>query len=149
MTRSPFALGAAFLAALFVWDGCVLAAPLPVPNPYARANAVDTGPGRREIFNKLRRIKLENLACDKLPLGEVINRLWDEARKRDPAREGINFLFSNQTGRPRIPVPDPASSHPFPCRDPNQIMSVEVRVFPTQQNITIEEIIQLAKLPPP
>ena len=67
---------------------------LPVPNPYASANLVHTGPGREAIVNKLERIHLDSVSYDGLPLSEVIRNLSEQTRLRDPDKKGINFLIN-------------------------------------------------------
>ncbi len=79
------------------WANPVKRELLPVPNPYAQTNLINTSPGRQALMSKLDRIRLDTVKYDNLPLGEVIINLNDEARKRDPAKRGINFLIS-QTG---------------------------------------------------
>ena len=65
---------------------------LPVPNPYSRTNLVYTGQGRQAIITRLDRIRLDSVSFNGLPLGEVVQWLADEARKRDPSKSGVNFL---------------------------------------------------------
>jgi tetratricopeptide (TPR) repeat protein len=72
---------------------------LPVPNPYALTNFVRTGDGREVIYSKLIRIRFE--ADDHsiswregLPLSEVLVNLSEQAKRRDPDKKGINFLFN-------------------------------------------------------
>src|SRR5258708_7723981 len=45
---------------------------LPQPNPYARANLVNTSPGRQDIMNKLARIRLDEVNWDGTPLTAVV-----------------------------------------------------------------------------
>ena len=67
---------------------------LPEPNPYARTNLVYTGSGRQKIQSKLDRIVLDQVIFDGLPLSEVVKFLYEEAKKRDPDNEGINFIIN-------------------------------------------------------
>jgi len=67
---------------------------LPVPNPYADTNLTYTGPGREVIYNKLNRIRLDNVPYDGLPLSEVIRQLSEQVRLRDPEKKGINFIIN-------------------------------------------------------
>jgi type II secretory pathway component GspD/PulD (secretin) len=59
----------------------------------ARTNLVYTTEGRQKILSKLEHIHLNEVSYD-LPLLEVLNRLRDESRKRDPDNEGINFMWN-------------------------------------------------------
>ena len=76
------------------WANPISREMLPVPNQYAKTNLVHTGQGRQTIITKLDRIRLDKVQYDGLPLGEVINSLNDEAKKRDPEKRGINFLLN-------------------------------------------------------
>src|ERR1051326_4471557 len=67
---------------------------LPMANPYATTNLVHTGPGRQAIQSKLHRIILNEALFDGVPLQTVLQYLADEAFKRDPDKEGINFLIN-------------------------------------------------------
>ncbi|MCX8109135.1 MAG: tetratricopeptide repeat protein, partial [Verrucomicrobiae bacterium] len=77
-------------------------------NPFARTNIVHTGPGRREIFDKLDKIRfdrfprrLEGLAerDEGFPLREVIKLLDEEVRDAEVrlggTGRGINFIIAN------------------------------------------------------
>jgi tetratricopeptide (TPR) repeat protein len=73
---------------------------LPQPNPYARSNVVNTGTGRQRIYQKLDSIRVNEVKYEGMELGEVIKSLNEEALKRDPAREGVNFLIMPSTVQP-------------------------------------------------
>jgi tetratricopeptide (TPR) repeat protein len=73
---------------------------LPQPNPYARSNVVHTGYGRQRIYQKLDSIRVNEVKYEGMELGEVIKSLNEEAFKRDPAREGVNFLIMPSTVQP-------------------------------------------------
>jgi uncharacterized membrane protein YgcG len=75
---------------------------LPVPNQFARTNTVYTGAGRRGIFAKLDKIRLEKVDFPGLPLSEVVKYLDEEARLRDPSKQGVNFIIAPaaDTSRP-------------------------------------------------
>jgi beta-lactamase regulating signal transducer with metallopeptidase domain len=62
-------------------------------------NFVRAGTGRKVIFSKLNRIRLDKVSWpDGLPLSEVLRYLSDQTRLRDPDKKGINFTF--QTNAP-------------------------------------------------
>ena len=67
---------------------------LPVPNPYAQTNLINTSPDRQLIMTKLDRIRLDSVFYDGLPLSEVIRSLSDECKRRDPDKQGINFFIA-------------------------------------------------------
>src|SRR5207249_3025843 len=67
---------------------------LPVPNPFATTNLVQTGPGRQAIQSKLHRIILNEVLLDGVALPQVLDYFSEEALKRDPDKEGINFLIN-------------------------------------------------------
>lgn len=68
---------------------------LPVPNPYATNEDIHTSPQREKIYDKLSRIRLDNISWqDGLPLSEVMSFLRDQSKARDPEGKGVNFLFN-------------------------------------------------------
>ena len=103
------------------WDKPVQRDQLPVPNPHARANLVNTSKGRQAIIAKLGTIRLDEVLYDGLPLGEVLKTLSIEAKKRDPDKRGINFMlnphvqasFATPSAFPGAAVPiDPTTGLP-------------------------------------
>ncbi|MBI1177588.1 hypothetical protein GC207_09135 [bacterium] len=76
--------------------------------PSAQPNTGDT-PGRHKIMEKLRKITIEKLVYEGRPLSEVVNDLNDEARRRDPAGEGINFMLASSIQN----TIDPATGQPI------------------------------------
>lgn len=68
---------------------------LPIPNPYARTNLVHASQGRQAIIRRLERIRLDSVSFDGQPLSDVVRRLADESRKRDPENIGVNFLLKS------------------------------------------------------
>ncbi|MCZ7634991.1 MAG: hypothetical protein M5U12_02340 [Verrucomicrobia bacterium] len=76
------------------WNPPVAREKLPSANPFARTNTVHTGPGRRLIYSKLEKIRLDKVEFPNLPLSEVVNYLDEETRLRDPDRRGINFIIA-------------------------------------------------------
>jgi len=76
------------------WNPPELGKSLPSPNPYARTNIVHTGPGRRVIYDKLTKIRLDQVSFPGLPLSEVVKFLDDEVKARDPEHKGINFMLA-------------------------------------------------------
>ena len=53
-----------------------------------------TSPGRKDIVDKLNRIRFDQVSWpDGLPLSEVLRNLSDQTKLRDPDKKGINFTF--------------------------------------------------------
>ena len=65
---------------------------------------------RQAILRKFNSIRLDRVSFDGLPLSEVVRRLTEETRKRDPEELGVNFTI-----RPVEPVkvPSEASLEPL------------------------------------
>jgi type II secretory pathway component GspD/PulD (secretin)/tetratricopeptide (TPR) repeat protein len=129
---------------------------LPVPNPYARTNAVHTSPSRQAIFSKLDRIHIDSLKFEGLPLSEVIISLNDEARKRDPERRGINFLISQSAdaggGAPAAPQigPDGNPLPPAPT-EAVDVGGIQIKINPPLTDVrlvdALDAIVKVAEKP--
>jgi type II secretory pathway component GspD/PulD (secretin) len=53
-----------------------------------------TSPGRKDIVDKLNRIRFDQVSWpDGLPLSEVLRNLSDQTKLHDPDKKGINFTF--------------------------------------------------------
>lgn len=76
------------------WNDPVKRDGLPIPNPMARTNLINTSSSRQAIMAKLDRIRIDTVAFDSLPLSEVVRNLSDEVKRRDPLKRGINFLIN-------------------------------------------------------
>ena len=124
------------------WNEPILRDALPTPNPMARTNLVNTSQGRQAIYAKLDRIRLD-LQADNLPLGAVINLLSDEARKRDPSKQGINIFLNSNLDPAAAPAPviDPATGLPIPgtAPEPVDLSAVTVRIMPPLLDITLNQ----------
>jgi hypothetical protein len=72
--------------------------------------------GKQQIENKLNQILFNEVLYDGLPLSEVVRDLSDQARRRDPAKQGLNFVI---TSVPAVPAPsnsiDPTTGLPVPA----------------------------------
>lgn len=81
-------------------------------NPYFMTNLVYTSGNRQSIYSKLNNIQLDTISFPSLPLSEVLNRLRDESRARDPEKQGINFLFNpNIENIPSVATTGPNGEH--------------------------------------
>ncbi|MGC3959313.1 MAG: hypothetical protein QM813_15635 [Verrucomicrobiota bacterium] len=104
---------------------------LPVPNPYNRSDAINTGKGRQAIFNKLNTIKFESFppegSPDTLPLTEVVRILNVESPKRDPEKEGVNIMINPNAPaapQPTAPLIDPATGLPIAAPQATEAVDV-------------------------
>ena len=72
--------------------------------------------GRQEIIQKLNSIRLDHVSYNHLPLDEVLRRLSVEIKKRDPDKEGVNFLLQTATTPSAdLPMVDPQTGLPKPA----------------------------------
>ena len=118
---------------------------LPMANPYATTNLVHTGPGRQAIQSKLHRIVLNEVLLEGLPLQRVLEFLSDEAYKRDPDKEGINFLINPNvvTAAARTQI-DPNTGQPIQQLPPEPIdmANVSVRISPPLKNMRLGDVLE-------
>jgi tetratricopeptide (TPR) repeat protein len=117
---------------------------LPEANPYATTNSVHTSRGRQLIYNKLDRIRLNELKFEGLPLSEVVKTLEEQSRLRDPDRKGINFIISSSVD---IPQPglgsgvDPVTGLPAPSApvEPLDVSAINVRLMPGLKDVRLAD----------
>src|SRR6185503_10018855 len=118
---------------------------LPMANPYATTNLVHTGPGRQAIQSKLHRIVLNEVLLEGLPLQGVLQFLSDESFKRDPDKEGINFLINPNvvTAAAQTSV-DPTTGAPITLAPPEAIdmATVTVRISPPLKNVRLGDVLE-------
>ena len=88
------------------------------------------GQGREIIMGKLDRIRLDRIAYDGLPLGEVVKSLIDEAKKRDPEKKGINFVATSN-GSTDTPPGEPA--------EVIDINSIIIKIMPPLSDVRLVE----------
>src|SRR5439155_18617286 len=118
---------------------------LPVPNPFATTNLVYTGPGRQAIQNKLHRIVVNEVLFEGLSLPQVLLFLSEEAVKRDPDKEGINFLINPNVVAPaQTTTVDPNTGQTIvvPTGEAPDMNSVIVRINPPLKNISLEHLLE-------
>lgn len=139
------------------WNDPVKRDLLPVPNPYAATNLINTSLSRQAIMSKLDRIRLDTVSYDQLPLSEVVRSLSEEVKRRDPTKRGINFLINPNietvsttpvTGVPGSPnafVPQPAPT-PAVTFDPNTGLPI-APAAPIEESVDINAV--LVRLNPP
>lgn len=110
---------------------------LSAPSPSARTNLVQPSQGRRRMLTKLEEIRFDSVSFDGLPLSEVVRRLSEETRKRDPEKRGINFLINQNmvTGlgstNPLAPTLGP-DGQPLPAPQSEQpdIADISIKLYP-------------------
>src|SRR5436309_2256669 len=83
------------------------------------------GSGRQVISDKLERIRFDTVSYDRLPLGEVVNHLKDEVKKRDPEKKGINFMIN--PNQPAVPLAPDGRPLPAPSYEPVDIRSIAAK----------------------
>jgi len=138
------------------WETKATREKLPVPNPYARTNLVHVGRGRQAIISKLDRIRLESVSYDGLPLEEVIRNLYEEARRRDPDKRGINFIINpipeqsstaGLLGQPfaAAPLIDPTTGLPMaPAAQPAEqvdVGQISIRLVPPLNDVRLADVL--------
>ncbi len=112
------------------------------PNAYARAsNVVNTGPGRKLIFDKLHRIPIDNLNYTDLPLKDVLDDLSSKTLARDPDGRGINFFFSRETPAAALanPAVDANGNLVGAAAPADQADATSVKVQVSLKNITLDD----------
>ena len=103
--------------------------------------------GRQAIINKLERIRLDTVAYDGLPLGEVVLHLRDEAKKLDPEKKGINFLINqNLDAGEAIAAPAPTvgpdgNPLPAPPAEPVDVSAIAVRIKPPLNDVRLVDVL--------
>ena len=121
---------------------------LPIPNPMAHTNLVYTSEGRQKILSKLERIHLNEVSYD-LPLTEVLNKLRDEARKRDPDGVGINFMINPHADAASGAISPTDTSGaaaagavavaaPAPAVDPS---TITIKISPPLDNLRMSDVL--------
>ena len=136
------------------WEPPVDRLNLPVPNPVAHTNLVNTSDRRRQINIKLDRIRLDNVFYDGLPLSEVIRNLDTDVRRRDPDKQGINFIMAPQAdgagsrggGAPTVII-DPATGLPITQapieEEPVDLGSISVKINPPLTDIRLVDLLDI------
>jgi hypothetical protein len=106
----------------------------------------DVSPGRAAIIKKLETIRLDSVRFEGLPLGEVVVVLRDEAKKRDPEKKGINFMFNPNQPTELAPSPVPVlgpDGTPLPVApvEAVDINSITINVNPPLDNVRLADVL--------
>jgi len=131
-------------------------------NPFARTNIVYTGPGRREIFDKLDKIRFDKFPrlgdfSTGIPLSQVIKFLDEEVRdaeiRQGGAGRGINFIIANyldiQTQQPGMGMAmgqavDPTTGQPIssaPQQEQFDVGDVTITLDPPLRNVRLADVL--------
>jgi hypothetical protein len=126
---------------------------LPEPNLYSRTNLIFTSPSRQRIYAKLDKIRLDNVSYDGLPLTDVVKMLSDEAQRRDPTKQGINFLVNQNTDNgasENAPIAvqstavDPATGLPIPTAAPSEqvdMSQILIKIVPPLRDVRLADVL--------
>ncbi|HWY76035.1 MAG TPA: M56 family metallopeptidase [Verrucomicrobiae bacterium] len=113
---------------------------------FTPAEATTASKERLEVEAKLKRIKLDTIAYDGVPLGEVVRHLGDTAAKLDPAKVGINFLIRLDTQPSPAVMPgaiDPTTGLPVASvpTESVDLNSVTVRIEPPLKQVRLCDVL--------
>jgi beta-lactamase regulating signal transducer with metallopeptidase domain len=118
---------------------------LPSPNAYARNNVIYTSRQRQKVYKKLNDIVFDRISFPNLPLSEVIANLTEQAARRDPEKEGINFIISKAKPSvagavPAPPAFDPTTGAPI---QPEEIdlSTVQINLDPGLKNVRLMDVL--------
>jgi hypothetical protein len=103
-------------------------------------------PGRQAISQKLESIRLDTVQYDGLPLGEVVNNLIEEARKRDPEKKGINIIINPNPPPEAAPAGGPViladgTLAPAPPVEQVDVSSVSIRIRPPLTDVRLVDVL--------
>jgi len=124
-----------------------LALPL---GPLAQAKDEPKSPAvsssKQAIIKKLETIRLDSVRYDGLPLIEVVRNLWDEAKKRDPEKKGINFLVNPlpppESTVATAPVVGPDGLPAFaPPPEPVDVGGIAIRIDPPLSDVRLVDVL--------
>jgi general secretion pathway protein D len=111
----------------------------------AWANQVHSGQGREAIITRLERIRLDSVAYNALPLGEVVRGLTEESRKRDPSGLGVKFVLesgadANVAGEGAV---DHLTGQSKPARSgaPSDLSSIPITIQPPLTNVALVDVL--------
>ncbi len=129
-----------------VWNKPLTKDNLPAANPFATTNLVHTSKGRQVIKSKLERIKLDEVKFEELPLSEVVRYLKDEAKARDPDKQGINFFINPyqdnvQSASGFQTDPNTGATIAVPAAEQINLNDVTVRIDPALNNVRLLDVI--------
>ena len=96
------------------------------------------------VESKLEEIVLDEVMFDGTPLPEVLKSLDEESRKRDPEKQGINFLINPNATQVTTPTAiDPNTGQPIqsPPSEPLDMNSIIVRFNLPLRNMRLKDVL--------
>jgi hypothetical protein len=90
---------------------------------------------------KLNHILLNEVIYDGLPLAEVVRDLNDQARRRDPDKQGINFLISKVVDGSGVTGIDPTTGQPLPST-PTVVDVSNATIHLQLRNVRMKDVIE-------
>ncbi|MBI5387497.1 MAG: SLBB domain-containing protein [Verrucomicrobia bacterium] len=126
-----------------VTDYAVIVSPAQTPaaqNAFLSALTINGTPAAQSLKAKLESIVLDEVMYDNLPLGEIVRSLHDQAAQRDPAKVGVNFLFSSRTADPPAKV-DPGTGLPVVAQGAVDLQSIAVQIVPRLKRVRLIDVL--------
>jgi beta-lactamase regulating signal transducer with metallopeptidase domain len=102
----------------------------------------------RQIQTKLQQIVLDQVNFDGLPLSEVVRSLSNECLKRDPEKQGVNFLINPQPPQPSAAPAgtpgqiDPTTGLPIAPALPQEqvdVNAIQIKFNLPLRNVTLKD----------
>ena len=115
---------------------------LPIPNSYARTNSNFVSKERQAISTKLDQIHVDQIDYQGLPLSEVVRKLNDEAKKRDPEKKGLNFLIDVNSGQTTGGNINPATGQETPVEQVDLSAAI-VKIDPPIRDLTLRQVLDV------
>jgi hypothetical protein len=110
-------------------EGLAASEPHFIPNFLGRPRVTLNSEARKAIYAKLDSIRLDRVRFDSLALGEIVGLLNAEARKRDPAGQGVNFLISS------------SSNNPTAGGTLEDVSSVRIKIVPALVDVRLADVL--------
>jgi beta-lactamase regulating signal transducer with metallopeptidase domain len=102
------------------------------------SNGFGSSGGAHTLQRKLETIRLDEVAFDAVPLSIVVAQLVQESTKRDPAKRGVNFLFSQPTDLAPI---NPATGLPERPASSVDVKDTTIRILPPLKNVRLIDVL--------
>ncbi len=98
---------------------------------------------RKNIVEKLYRIRLDRVVFEAVPLGEVVRILHEQSKILDPDHRGINFLLNPNPGQNVAPTIDPATGLPMATAADNDsgLISIPITIRPPLTNLSLGDVL--------
>ena len=137
-----------FLSALNIQNG---AHNLPNPNVNARPNPIYISTARQKVYEKLNDIRFDRIDLPDLPLSEAVRILTEQVERRDPEKEGINFIISKTKAVaptpaiPGQPAFDPTTGQPITPTAPTEnidLGDVRINLDPGLRNVRLMDVLE-------